>query len=91
MDWFYFSDSHDQKSEAYQLLNGSVGYAADTWRVSLWARNLLDERYATRGFFFGLEPPNYEDTLYVTYGDPRQIGLTLTTTLFDASGDDGHL
>ena len=85
MDEFYFSDSHNQKSERYQLVNGNIGYGGETWTVSVWARNLLDERYAVRGFFFGLEPPDYPDRLYVTYGDPRQFGLTLTTSFFDRS------
>ena len=45
--------------------------------LTLWARNVLDEEYVTRGFYFGLEPPAYEDTLYVAYGDPAQFGTTL--------------
>lgn len=76
-DRFYFSDSHDQKSQAYQLFHGSLGYRMGAWTLTLWGRNLLDERYAVRGFFFGLEPPAYADTLYVSYGDPRQIGVRL--------------
>jgi iron complex outermembrane receptor protein len=85
-DEFFFSDSHDQKSEAYQLLNGSLGYGTGSWSISLWGRNLLDERYAVRGFFFGLAPPDFANTLYVSYGDPRQIGVTLKTSFFDTSG-----
>jgi len=76
-DAFYFSDSHDQVSEAYALLNASVGYDGGAWSVTLWARNALDERYAVRGFYFGLAPPDYADTLYLSYGDPRQLGLSL--------------
>ena len=83
MDAFYFSDSHDQRSDAYGLWHGSVGYRGDGWSLRLWGRNLLDERYAIRGFYFGLEPPNYEDTLYLSYGDPRQVGVTVTARLFD--------
>jgi iron complex outermembrane recepter protein len=75
-DEFYFSDSHDQVGQAYQLFNGSVGYHHGKWRLTLWGRNLLDERYAVRGFFFGLEPPDYPETLYLSYGDPRQVGLS---------------
>ena len=45
--------------------------------MTLWARNLLDERYDVRGFYFGLAPPDYADTLYLSYGDPRQLGLSL--------------
>lgn len=78
MDGFFFSDSHDQRSGAYTLWNGSVGYNTTNWSLRLWGRNLLDTRYAVRGFFFGLEPPAYEETLYVSYGDPRQLGVTLS-------------
>ncbi len=75
-DEFYFSDSHQQKSDSYELLNLKLGYQADQWSVYLWGRNVLDENYAVRGFFFGLEPPNYADTLYTHLGDPQHFGLT---------------
>jgi iron complex outermembrane receptor protein len=76
-DKFYFSDSHDLQAEGYQIVNGSVGYEKGTWSLTLWGRNVLDERYAVRGFYFGLAPPDYADTLYLSYGDPRQVGLSL--------------
>jgi iron complex outermembrane recepter protein len=76
-DSFFFSDSHDQVADAYALFNASIGYNRGMWGVTLWARNLLDERYAVRGFYFGLAPPDYADTLYLSYGDPRQLGLSL--------------
>ncbi|MGJ8663624.1 MAG: TonB-dependent receptor [Marinicella sp.] len=75
-DGFYFSDSHDQKADSRELLNIKLGYQADTWSVYAWGRNVLDERYAVRGFFFGLEPPDYVDTLYKHLGDPRHFGIT---------------
>jgi iron complex outermembrane receptor protein len=77
-DGYFFSDSHNQIADAYQLVNGSLGYRSGNWEVALWGRNLLDERYGTRGFYFGLEPPNYADKLYQSYGDPRQLGLRTT-------------
>ena len=77
-DAFFHSDSHDQQTEAYQLFHGRIGYKRGPYTLALWSRNLLDERYATRGFFFGLAPPNYADTLYKSYGDPRQLGLSLS-------------
>jgi len=75
-DAFYFDVSHDQESQPYELANARIGYAADTWSVQLWARNLFDRYYAVRGFFFGNEPPDFPDTLYTRAGDPRQLGLT---------------
>ena len=85
-DRFFFSDSHDQESDPYQVVDALVAYHREGWSVQLWGRNLLDERYAVRGFYFGLEPPDYADKLYTTYGDPRQVGLRLTRR-FVAPGD----
>lgn len=77
IDEFYFGTSHDTKSEAYALADARMGFRGDTWTATLWARNLFDERYAVRGFFFGNEPPNFEDTVYTRAGDPRLVGATM--------------
>ena len=77
IDGFYFDISHDQKSESYQLLNLSVGKSWDSWSASVWGKNIFDETYATRGFFFGNEPPNFSPKLYMKSGDPQQVGLTV--------------
>ncbi|MBT8092615.1 MAG: TonB-dependent receptor [Gammaproteobacteria bacterium] len=76
-DAFYFDVSHDQKSQAHELLNARIGIERDSWLIELWARNLLDERYAVRGFYFGNEPPDFPNTLYTRAGDPRQVGVTI--------------
>jgi outer membrane receptor protein involved in Fe transport len=76
-DEFYFDVSHDERSRSYELVNARVGYEADDWSVQLWARNLFDEKYAVRGFYFGNEPPDFPNTLYIRPGDPRQAGITL--------------
>jgi iron complex outermembrane receptor protein len=75
-DEFYFDVSHDQKSFATELINARIGYDTDRWSAQLWARNLLDEHYPVRGFYFGNEPPNFPNELYLRFGDPRQIGIT---------------
>ena len=75
-DAFYFDVSHNQRSEAYELLNARAGFEADRWSLTLWARNLGDERYAVRGFFFGNEPPDFPPALYTRLGDARQLGIT---------------
>jgi hypothetical protein len=46
--------------------------------VQLWLHNAFDECYPVRGFYFGNEPPDIPETLYVRLGDPRQAGLTAT-------------
>ncbi|MEL7186867.1 MAG: TonB-dependent receptor [Pseudomonadota bacterium] len=76
-DDFYFDVSHNQKSESFELFNASVGYDNDVWRVAIRARNLTDEYYAVRGFYFGNEPPDFPATLYTRGGDPRQVGVTI--------------
>jgi outer membrane receptor protein involved in Fe transport len=75
-DEFYFDVSHNQRSESYGLAQARVGFETETWSAELWARNLFDETYAVRGFFFGNEPPDFADELYIRQGDPRQLGVT---------------
>ncbi len=73
---FYFDTSNDERSDARFLANLRAGYEAPRWSLYLWARNLFDERYPVRGFYFGNEPPEFPETLYLRWGDPRQIGVT---------------
>ncbi|SHI19167.1 TonB-dependent receptor [Ferrimonas marina] len=76
-DGFYYSDSHDAQSEDYQVLNAKLGYEAQSWGLYLWGRNLTDEQYGVRGFYFGNEPDqDWAEKLYVRHGDPRQLGIT---------------
>lgn len=77
VDAFYFDTSHDQRSEPYTVVNLRVGYASGRWTASAWARNLFDETYAMRGFYFGNEPPGFEDERYVQPADGRLLGVTL--------------
>lgn len=76
-DEFYFDVSHDQKSQAYELLHARIGYEGDSWLLQLWARNLFDRHYAVRGFYFGNEPPDFPNVLYTRLGDPRHVGVTI--------------
>ena len=65
-------------SRAVSILDHcGVGYESDDWRVHVWGRNLADEYYAVRGFYFGNEPPNFPATLYTRAGDRRHVGLTI--------------
>lgn len=76
VDAFYFDTSHSQKSQPYQLANARLGYQTKQWEVALWAKNLTDERYATRGYYFENEPTYSITEQYIRLGNPRQIGLT---------------
>ncbi|WP_193163105.1 TonB-dependent receptor [Microbulbifer hainanensis] len=84
-DSYYFSNSHDEKSKAYELLNARLTYTGSNWDVSLWGRNLTDEDYYTRGFYFsnqfGNNPANgYAPETYYQFGEPRVAGVTGTYT-----------
>lgn len=75
-DAFYFSDSHNAKSNGYAVLNANADYKYNKhWRMSVWARNLLNKDYATRGFYFD---NGFGEQRYVQYGEPRVAGLTVT-------------
>ncbi len=77
-DQFYFSESHDQVSTTYNLLNTGITYSfSKSLDIAFWADNVLDTKYAVRGYYFGLEPPNYNEKLYMSYGDPRHYGITM--------------
>ena len=76
-DEFFFSDRHDSKSDAYELVNLELAYQSDNWRVALYGKNLSDELVKTRGFgSFGNDPRNfYELEPYNQFAAPRVIGM----------------
>jgi len=69
--------SPDPETDPYQVLDLAAGRAWGPWSVTAWVRNVLDETYAVRGFWFGNEPPDFVPTLYTRPGDPRQLGVTV--------------
>lgn len=71
-------DSNNQNEErsAFNVLNASIGYTWRSWSFTVWARNLTDEVYENRVYFFGNEDPDYIETRYETRADPRQVGVT---------------
>lgn len=77
-DEFYFSDSHDQKSDSYELIHASLAYAVADYEFRLWGRNLTDKDYAVRGFYFANDPRAFyeDDQAYIQLGDPRTYGIT---------------
>jgi len=76
-DEFYFSDSHDEKSQSYVLWHARVSYDAQRWQAALFGRNLTDVDQEVRGFGgFGNDPRDgYATNRYVQYGEPRLIGV----------------
>jgi iron complex outermembrane recepter protein len=77
-DRFFFSDSHAVQSENYILLNASLQYVSSHFNLTLWGRNMSDEDYFVRGFFFGNDPrDDYTAKGYTQFGEPASYGLTL--------------
>ncbi len=78
-DSFYFSESHNVQSKSYDLLNASLTWARAQWQATLWSRNLGDEDYYVRGYYFGNDPRDgYASKGYTQLGEPLRYGLTLT-------------
>ena len=78
-DQFYFSDSHNAESGSYAIVNASANYKHGNWNVNVWARNLFDKDFYTRGFFFGNNPAKgYADENFKQFGEPRVAGVTLS-------------
>jgi outer membrane receptor protein involved in Fe transport len=76
--FFYDLPPNDTRSSAYGLVNGKLGWESARWEAYLWGRNLLDKNYTVRGFYFGNEPPDFANKLYVQLGEPRNWGVHLT-------------
>ena len=74
---YFYSDSHNERAEPYTLTNLALGKSFGKTTTTIWIRNAFDERFTTRGFYFGLIPPDYPDQLWKSYGDPRQIGVSM--------------
>jgi outer membrane receptor protein involved in Fe transport len=70
------SNNQDEARGAFNVVNGNVGFSRGAWTVTLWARNVFDQRYQKRVFFFGNEDPDYIPTRYESRADPRQVGVT---------------
>jgi iron complex outermembrane receptor protein len=84
-DEFYFSNSHNQKSSRYELFNARLSYQGSNWDVALWGRNLSNEDYQTRGFYFsnqfGNDPAKgYAPEAYYQFGEPRVAGISASYT-----------
>lgn len=75
-DDYFESNSHDEKRDAYVVVNGSIGYRWRQWTLTLWTRNLFDEEYAERVFFFNNTDFSDVDTRYEAPAAPRTYGVT---------------
>ena len=76
-DHYFESNTHNQTRSAHTVMNASIGYRAEAWSVTLWARNLWDEDYEDRICYFGNAGPNFTTTRYESPAAPRQIGASV--------------
>ena len=75
-DEFYFSDSHDLKSEAYVLWHARIAYEKPNYSIAVYGRNLTNRDYEVRGFGFANNPEDeYTSFGHVQYGEPRLVGI----------------
>jgi len=76
-DEYFFSNSHNIESDAYHLVHLTAGYDGERLAISVWGRNLLDEDYHVRGFYFANNPLNgWVKESYLQLGEPRSFGVT---------------
>lgn len=88
-DRFYLSNSSrfvpdrdDVRSDAYALWHASAGFQGERLGVKVWGRNLSDQDFVTRGFYFGNDPRDgYTPRGFFQLGEPRRYGVSLTWTL----------
>jgi iron complex outermembrane receptor protein len=77
-DDFFYSYSHDERSDKALLVHSSLDFQLGNWQLSAYVRNLFDRQYANRGFYFGNDPRDeYAAHTYEQYGEPRRIGLSM--------------
>jgi hypothetical protein len=60
------------------LLNASLNWQWQQATLRLWGRNLLEDDYQVRGFYFGNDPRDgYTAKGYTQLGEPQRYGLSL--------------
>jgi outer membrane receptor protein involved in Fe transport len=74
-DEYYESNSHQEKRSSFAVVNASVGYRYLNWTFIVWAKNLLDEEYEDRIFFFD-NTFDGNDERYESPAAPRTFGVT---------------
>ena len=77
MDEFFFDDQAFIKSNSYMVNNINFGYNLMNWHFSAWGKNILNEKYATRGYYFDLGIGDQGSQSYKTFGSPSHFGISL--------------
>ncbi len=72
----YDSNNQNEARSAFNVVNASIGRDLGNWTLTLWTRNVFDEEYEKRVFFFENAAPDYIPTRYETRADPRTVGVS---------------
>lgn len=79
-DEFFYSDSHNFESEAYNIINARLAYQRDNFEVALYGKNITDEEYGTRGFAgWDADPRSgegFDETEFQQLGAPAVVGVS---------------
>lgn len=66
----YFDAENTLSDSGYKTLNLQVGYRGDNWELSVWGKNIFDDRYATKKL-------TSNGQTIVEDGDPITFGTTI--------------
>jgi len=69
----YMNNENTLSESGYHLVNARIGYETRGFEIYLWAKNLLDSRYATTYVDF----TETGGGLWARPGDPRTFGLSV--------------
>ena len=65
-DYYFDVPPADQRAAAYSLTHLKAGYEGERWSAYVWSRNVFDEEYVVRGFYFANEPPRSRTRVHAT-------------------------
>jgi outer membrane receptor protein involved in Fe transport len=78
--FYYDMPPNPTTSTRYGLVNLKGGWRNERLEVAAWVRNLTNHDYTVRGFYFGDQPPDFQNRRYTQLGDPRNVGVQLTAS-----------
>lgn len=77
---YYFTNNTDQKLDGYDIANASLLYMNGNWSANLWVKNITNEDYAIKAFYWdNTSADGWDDPqVYTQLGTPRTAGLTVS-------------
>lgn len=72
----YESNTHNEKRSGFTVFNALAGFRQGNWTFTVWTKNLFDENYEERVFFFANEGDFSQRKRYEAPAAPRTFGIT---------------